>query len=148
MNAIDILNRCRNAQNELRRLEERINRYRACATDTSAHINPNGRVQGSGGDSLSEFAAEISDCTAEYEKRQREYKAESYCACKLLDGLPEVECTVLYRFYLGGQTLHGIAVALSLTDGYVKSKKADGLRLISQIVSADVIALLPDWYGI
>lgn len=147
MNAINILNRCRSAQAEIRRLEERIARYRDCATDSSAHINPNGRVQGSGGDSLSEFAAEICDCTKQCDKRKLEYKAESYCACKLLDRLPETECAVLYRFYMNGQTVDGIAAAIGLTANYVKRKKADGLTFLAQIDPKVVLELLPEWYG-
>lgn len=147
MNAIDILNRCRSAQADIRRLEERIARYRDCATDSSAHINPNGRVQGSGSDSLAEFAAEICDCEEERDKRKREYKAESYCACKLLDRLPETECSVLYRFYMSGQTVDGIAAAIGLTANYVKRKKADGLARLAQIDRKIVLEMLPEWYG-
>lgn len=147
MNAIDILKRCRSAESELKLLDERIARYRACATDSAAHINPAGRVQGSGGDALSAFAVEIGDCEQERQQRQREYKAESYCACKLLDALPETECTILYRFYVGGQTVNGIASALSFTTNYVKRKKADGLALAAEIDPALIQSLMPDWYG-
>ena len=147
MNAIDILNRCRSAQDDIRRLEERMARYRDCATDSSAHINPNGRVQGAGGDALAEFAGEICYCEQQRDRRKREYKAESYCACKLLDKLPETECTVLYRFYMNGQTVDGIAAAIGLTANYVKRKKADGLARLAQIEPKTVLELLPEWYG-
>lgn len=146
MNAIDIMNRCRNAASEINRLNERIARYRACATDSAAHINQTGRVQGSGGDSVSSFAVAVGDCERQRERRKQEYEAESYCACKLLDELPETECTVLYRYYVGVQTVGGIAAALRFTTNYVKRKKADGLMLLEKIDISMVLELLPEWY--
>ena len=119
MNAMEILNRCRSAAGEIERLDQRIARYRACATDSSARIGRVGCAQGTACDPVSQFAVEIADCRQQRDQRQREYMAENYCACKLLDTLPETECAILYRYYLARKTVGEIACSLHFTVNYV-----------------------------
>lgn len=146
MNAMEILNRCRSAAGEIERLDQRIARYRACATDSSARIGRVGCAQGTACDPVSQFAVEIADCRQQRDQRQREYMAENYCACKLLDTLPETECAILYRYYLARKTIGEIACSLHFTVNYVKRKKAEAVAKLEEIDIASVYEHLPDWY--
>lgn len=134
MNAMEILNRCRSAAGEIERLDQRIARYRACATDSSARIGRVGCAQGTACDPVSQFAVEIADCRQQRDQRQREYMAENYCACKLLDTLPETECATLYRYYLARKTVGEIACSLHFTVNYVKRKKAEAVARLEESI--------------
>ena len=147
MNAVDILNRCRDAIAEIRRLEERKARLTECATSATARINTTGGSRsGIPSDKVSAFAADIDECERELADRRRAYDVELLAACKLVDMLAEPECGVLYRYYVQGQTIGGIARALNYSPSYVKQKKRDGLTAAEAIPAGMVLDLLPAWY--
>lgn len=147
MNAVDILNRCRDAIAEIRRLEERKARLTECATSATAWINTTGGSRsGIPSDKVSAFAADIDECERELADRRRAYDVELLAACKLVDMLAESECGVLYRYYVQGQTIGGIARALNYSLSYVKQKKRDGLTAAEAIPAGMVLDLLPAWY--
>ena len=146
MNAIEILNRCRDAQRDIKRLDERLARLRECASSSTSCMDRIGGRSSGVGDKVSTFAVDIADIEDQIAKRKRAYEAEMLAACKIVDMLPESECVVLYRYYVQGQTQGGIAAALNYSVSYVKRKKQDGLKLAEQIAPAAVDALLPAWY--
>lgn len=147
MNAVDILNRCRNAIAEIRRLEERKARLIECATSATARINTTGGSRsGSPSDKVSAFAVDIDECERELADRRRAYDVELLAACKFVDMLAEPECGVIYRYYVQGQTINGIARALNYSPSYVKQKKRDGLTAAEALPVKMVLELLPEWY--
>ena len=146
MNAVDILNRCRDATGVIKRLDERLARLRECAMSTTSRLNQTGRGSGGVSDKIGAFAADIDECGRALDARKRAYDAELLAACKIMDMLPESECGVLYRYYVQGQTINGIARALNYSASYVKQKKRDGLASAEAIPEGVVLGLLPDWY--
>lgn len=146
MNAVDILIRCRDAIADIRRLEERRARLEECATSVTSRINKTGSRSGGVTDKVGTFAADIDDCDADITKRRRAYDVELLAACKVVDMLTEPECGVIYRYYVQGQTIGGIARALNYSTGYVKQKKREGLAMAEALPSETVLSLLPEWY--
>jgi hypothetical protein len=146
MNAVDILNRCRDAIGEIKRLEARKARLLECATNATSRLNPTGGSRSGMTDKVSGFAADIDECDRALSARRRAYDVELRAACRLVDMLPEPECGVLYRYYVQGQTVGGIVSALNYSPSYVKQTKRSGLRAAEAIPREAVAALLPDWY--
>lgn len=147
MNAVNILNRCRDAIAEIKRLEERKARLIECATSATSRLNATGGSRSGGpSDKVSAFAADIDECERELASRRRAYDVELLAACKFVDMLAEPECGVIYRYFVQGQTINGIARALNFSPSYVKAKKRDGMAAAEAIPADIVLDLLPEWY--
>lgn len=146
MNAVDILNRCRDAITDIRRLEERRSRLEECATSVTSLINQTGSRSGGVSDKVGAFAADMDECDRELAARRRAYDVELLAACKVVDMLAEPECGVIYRYYVQGQTINGIARALNYSTSYVKQKKKSGLDMVEALPKDIALSLLPEWY--
>ena len=146
MNAIRILERCRNAPLEKESIKQSIDQYRAGAMSISKYGLMAGGHGGSGSDRLAEIAARVSEKEGALQRREREYAAEVAAACLLLDRLPDKESGVLHLFYVQCYTLVNIAQRVHNSYGYVRKLKADGLALINQIPPIEVARLMPAWY--
>ena len=90
----------------------------------------------------------VSDEEAEQalKKRDQEYTAEVAAACQLLDQLPPLECSVMSRFYVRGQSLRSIAADMGYSYSYVRGLKSEGCRKLGGIGEGVVLGLLPHWY--
>lgn len=71
---------------------------------------------------------------------------EIAAACALLDYLDAASSDVLYRFYVLGETAVAIAAACGYQAGTVRAKKAEALKLLAEMDSAQIDATLPGWY--
>lgn len=144
MHAVEILNRCRDGQRDIRQLRDRLARLLECATNTTARLD---RVGGRSGerDKLSTFASDIEQCEGMLKAREKRYEAELLAACKIVDELDELESGILYRYFVQGQSTSEIAKALHYSAGYVKRRKAAGIAAVWEL-DIDVDALLPEWY--
>ena len=146
MNAVDILTRCRDAIGSIKRLDERLARLEECAVSTTSRINQTGSRSSGVSDKVVTFAVDIDECKRALDARKRAYDVELLAACKIVDMLPESECGVLYRYFVQGQTITGIARALNYSVSYVKQKKRDGLAAAEAIPAGIVLDMLPEWY--
>lgn len=146
MNAVHILERCRNAPQEKDSIKQSIERYRDGAMSISRYGLEAGGHGSSDGDKLADIAVRVSEKEEALAKREREYAAEVSAACLLLDRLPDQESGVLHLFYLQGYTLVNVAQRIHNSYGYVRKLKSDGLTLAEQIPLLDVARAMPDWY--
>ena len=145
MTAMQILERCRAAENDKQTMRDRIRRYRESATRVTAALDGI-RAGGSSQDKLAEIMAEIDQLERAIAQRDLEYAAEAAAACKLLDMLPENESKVLDRYYLYGNPLTAIARELSYSYGYVRTLKSAACLHLENIPESMVGALMPAWY--
>ncbi len=89
---------------------------------------------------------DISYCRQALETRRRALDAEVAAACRIVDMLPDSQCGILYRYFVGGQSQGAITEALHYTTRYYKRKKKEGLAIAEGMDETMVDALLPDWY--
>lgn len=128
MKATEILTRCRESTEEIQRLQRRLARLECCA-EASASVGE-----------------DITRCRQALEARRRALDAEVAAACRIVDMLPDPQCGILYRYFVGGQSQGAIIEALHYTMRYYKRKKKEGLAIAEGMDEAVVDALLPDWY--
>lgn len=148
MQAIVILTRCRDAAEDIRALEERLARLRACVTNTAAPPTNRdaARVQRHGVSKSELFLGDITECEAALAARLYARDVEELACCRIVDMLPMPERDILYRYYVARETVRCIATAMGYSAGYIKQRKRNGLTLIAEISEDAVDAQLPDWY--
>ncbi len=147
MNAVQILERCRQAPQDRESIMQRIQRYRDGAMSISRYgVSAGGHGTG-GEDKLAEIASQIDEAERARAQRDREYVAEVAAACTLLDRLPDQESRVLHLYYVQGDTLNLISERMHNSYGYVRKLKSDGLALAQTIGLVDVARALPPWYN-
>ena len=146
MNAVHILERCRQAPQDRESIEQRIQRYRDGAMSISKYGVSAGGHGAGGGDKLAEIASQIDEAARALAQREREYVAEVAAACTLLDRLPDLEGRVLHLYYVQGYTLSVISERMHNSYGYVRKLKGDGMVLAAAIDLVEVARALPAWY--
>lgn len=148
MRAIDILDRCRDAQKDIKGVEQRIERRR----DALYAIAAPAPDKSSGGrgtpdpDKPGRLLADIESLEQQKRVREEEQRAELTSACLLLDMLPETESDVLHRYYIKRQSLPAIARKMAYSDGYARKIKSDAEALLRELPADAVDATLPAWY--
>ena len=146
LTAKEILERCRRAGAEMRRLHEKVDMYRDTAGRMTASLDGIGARSTGESDHMATIMGEIDSVERDLRQRDREYTAEVAAACKLLDMLPALECSVLNRYYVHGQNLRVIAQELGYSYNYVRNCKAAGCRQLASLGEGEVMRLLPYWY--
>jgi len=145
MKAIEILNRCRAADAEISRIQQRIEqRNSALYRITASPMDANGGSRASGNhDKIGTLEADIDTLERQMLARKRAKQVEIAAACALLDYLDAASSDVLYRFYVLGETAAAIAAACGYQAGTVRAKKAEALKLLAEMDSAQIDATLP-----
>lgn len=141
MTAMVILVRCRRALERKRALDERERRLRDSASNVVPHYDNSGAGGGAYGDAMAALMAQLDALAQERAAEQRVYATELAAANLALDVLSRMERTVLYRYYIAGQSVTGIAKALDRTRGTVQRIKSRG-SLHAKSIQLD----MPDWY--
>lgn len=155
MNAMTILRRCRAAETDIRKLDERIDRRREELTSLQApQADPNGGSRGSGDkDKNGRLLAEIDELERKKADREDEQQAERSAALTLVEMVPDLEGRVLYLYYAKKPEKRGeqwdtgrIARKEHLTPGYVRKVKRNAEQLLDMVGQDLVDATLPAWY--
>jgi chromosome segregation ATPase len=147
MKAMTMLDRCRNAESDMRRLRQRIQQRREAAECITPKVDAIGGGRGtSDPDKIATLVAAINELEAELKAREQARRVEAAAACALLDALPEYESAVLHQFYVQRAKVSSIAKKLRFTEGYIRKLKAEGEKLLGVLPSADVDKTLPAWY--
>lgn len=148
MKAMTILRRCRAAQADEERLQERIWQRREVLESVSApQGDPNGgsRAQGDR-DKIGAILGDIDQLERELQGRREEELAEKAAAVVLLDMVPDLERKVLYDYYVKRWDTGEIARKEKYTPGYVRKTKRNGEQLLDMLGPERVSAALPAWY--
>lgn len=144
MTAMTILERCRSAEADKRRLLGRIDRYRDMAGRITATLDSIGGGRSTGeSDRMAGVVGEIDALERQIRQREREYGAELAAANKVLDGLPSVAGEIMSRFYIRRQPLRMIASEMGYSYGYVRNTKSSTAR---ELRAMPMAGKMPDWY--
>jgi len=148
MNAMTILRRCRAAEGDVERLNERIKQRREVLDSISAPLaDPNGGSRGSGDkDKTGRILADIDELERERDARKEAGEAERVSACALVDMVPDLEGRILFDYYVKRMDTTEIARSRKYTTGYVRKTKRAAEQLMELISMERVAATLPAWY--
>ena len=148
MNAMTILKRCRAAQSDVERLQQKIEQWRDVLGSLSApQADPNGGSRGTGDkDKTGRIYAEIDELERKLEARKDAEKAEKVAACALTDMVPDLEGKILFGYYVKRLDTAGIARKEKYTTSYVRRVKRDAEKLIEMLGPERVNSTLPPWY--
>lgn len=146
LTAMEILERCRRAEGEKRRLKERADMIRDTAGHMTSSLDGIGARSSGETDHMASMAAMLDAVEREFAQRDREYTAEVAAACQLMDMLPALECGVMSRYYIRGQTLRSIARDMGYSYSYISRCKTSGCQRLLHLGEGAVMRLLPQWY--
>ena len=146
MRAITIMQRCRDAEQDLRRIRQRIERRREAAESVTPRINAGGGRSTAEPDKIAAFVAAITELEADLRGREQARRVEVAAACVLLDRLPETEGAVLHQYYVQRRKIHNIAAKMGYTDSYICRLKTAGERILNNMEPEIVRSALPNWY--
>ena len=154
MDAMTILRRCRESDEDIRRLEQRIAQRRMAMDSLQApQMDPNGGSRGSGDpDKTGRMVAELDLLERDRDRRNEERNAEIASACALLDMVPELESRVLYAYYVEPtplgmhRTTGDIARREKYTAAYLRKVKRRAEMLLGMLSAERVAGTLPGWY--
>ena len=143
-----ILKRCRAAESDLERLQQRIDQRREVLTSIGApQADPNGGSRATGDkDKTGRVLAEIDELERQAHARKEEENAEKVAALALIDMLPDLEGKVLYDYYVKRMDTPGIARREKYTPGYIRKTKRNAENLLSMLGEDRVKGVLPAWY--
>ena len=148
MEAITILERCRRADGDIRRLEQRIRQRRdALYCISPSQADPNGGSRGHGEqDKIGRLLEDIDALETSLKARRQERSVEIAAACVLLDQLPELESEVLHRYYIKHEETPGIARRKTYQESYIRKIKSRAEKALAKLPPDQVAATLPGWY--
>lgn len=147
MTAMELLERCRGMQADRRGLQEKIQRWYDSATRMGGgSFDSSGVHGGNGDDRMASVMAEIDRLERLLKEREQMYTTELLVANRLLDQLPELQRTIMARYYLEGMTLSAVAKAIGYSYGYVRVQKSEACAKMNRIPTKEIGALLPVWY--
>lgn len=144
MNAMTILKRCRGAEKEIERLEEKIRQRRYAAGARSSL----GGMPGGGGvsDPTGRAGTELAELDRRKEERRLAWQAEIDSATILMDYVPIRESKVLSAYWIEGKSTGDIAREKHYTAAYVRRTKRNGEMMLEMLDIERVRATLPRWY--
>lgn len=146
MKGMTILKRCRNAQNDIDHIQQRILRRRDAMECITQQLSATGSRASGDHDKIGDFVADLTKLEADMKKRELAHSVEVAAVCVLLDNLPENESSVLHAYYVKRMKTQAIAKRMKYTEGYIRKLKKEGERLIDDLPAEKVAASLPGWY--
>lgn len=146
MKAMEILKRCRDAREDLARLELKLSQRRSAADSMGSPMGGSGRHGSGPSDKVGNIAADIADLEAQKQEREYARSVEIASACALLDMVPIRESEVLYGYWVEGKTTTQVAKGKHYTVAYVRRIKRDGERQLDMLTEERVNSTLPRWY--
>lgn len=148
MQAMEILKRCRNAENEIIRIESQIRRRRDLLGQTGAPaMDPNRGGRGSSDpDKTGRILGDIDLLERALEARKQRKAVEEAASIALTEMAPELEGKVLYRYYVKRDTVAGIARKEKYTEGYIRKVRKRGEEIMRLLSPEKVATTVPRWY--
>lgn len=140
MDAITILKRCRAAQEDMERLQQRMEQRRGILDSMGAQqADPES-------DQAQRLALDVARLDSALAARRENYEAEKVAVCELIDTVPSLGGRVLYDYYVKRWSTSEIARKRNYTEAYVRKTKRNAERLLDMLTEAQVDRLLPPWY--
>lgn len=146
MTALELLDKCRNAEADMQTLRRKIAQRRESMTAISVQLDSIGGGRGSLNDRMAAYAAEVDELTGALEERAAAMINETRAAYKLLDMLEEKQERVLHMWYMKNCSTSLIARKTKFSEGYVRKLRRDGENALSgvceEIVSEMIAGIL------
>jgi len=147
MTAMELLERCRSADGEIKRIERQILDLREAMENVSPRVNDAGASRGTFvHDRLAEFVARIDALDAKVRTRALQHSDEILACSLLANSLPEGEHMVIYQFYVMRKSPEGIANEQHFSERHVSRLKARAVSRLTAMTQEEVHAFLPPWY--
>ena len=149
MDAIELLERCRNAERELRVLRAREKRLREVAyyPGSSRTDNPGGGKSTAEPDRMAAHFAALDEVEQAARLREKRQRMEEIACAVLIDrelAAHGQAAEVLFGYYVQRMPVKVISLAMNLSISRVKNLKTEGIELLKVVPSVD--ALLPPEY--
>ena len=138
MTALDILERCRSGEREIRDLEASIALRQEVLARCDAHTPDDGIAE--------TLAVETDALSRALEQRKMAYSAELCAGAWILDLLPFSEKGVMRGWYLESKSIGRIAAELHYSSSSVKRLRASGRARCRNMDMAVLTGFLPEWY--
>ncbi len=127
MTALEVFERCARADNDIARIEEKIERRRALAMGCTAKPADS---QGGGGSKdasmkLVDYMADLEALEDELQKRKNRKAMDIGCAVYLAEQLPDTMGSIMVRCFLCGQVLRDVAGDLGYSMSHIKRMKRE-----------------------
>jgi len=147
MTAIELLERCRGADGEIKRIERRITDLRETMENVSPRVNDAGASRGAFiHDRVAEFVARIDELEAKKRVRALQQSDEILAVTLMLDTFPDREHMVIYQFYVMRKSAEAIAKDEHFSERHVCRLKARAVTRLTAMTPEEVHAFLPPWY--
>lgn len=151
MDAMEVLERCREAARDVASLRGRSERLSEVATGLGGH---GGDGTGSRStrerDRMAAYVAAQDDLERKIRARERDQRAEEQISAILIDrvlGGSDQHAAVMYAYYIRRRTYKEIGVELHLSVSRVKNVRLEAAAQLREVPEADVAVLLPMDYG-
>ena len=146
LTAMEILERCRRAEDDKRRLQERIDIYWDVAGHMTASLDGIGSRSTGEVDHTGAVISKIDAVERKIKQRDDEYNAEVLAASQLLERLPDFECSIMTGYYIRRKSIKEICASTKRSYGHVSRCKTAATRRLRAISAEEVMRLLPEWY--
>lgn len=142
MNGLDVYERYKAAEKQIKRKEEQIARRRALAEGcTSRPLSPDGGIRGSSDASmrLVDFMADVEKVQAEIDEIRAQRVRDKACCLYLAEMLPDNYGELLIRRYINGDSVQECAagMAYSVTHTRRLLREAEGMCRCIELVAWD-----------
>lgn len=149
MDAIELLERCRNADRELRALRAREKRLREVAyyPGGSRTDNPGGGKSTAEPDRMAAHFVALDDVERAVQQREKCQRIEEVACAVLIDrelAAHGQAAEVLFGYYVQRMPVKVLSLTMNLSISRVKNLKTEGVELLREV--PDVEALLPPEY--
>ena len=145
MTVMRLLQRCRGAEREIRKIDSRIEAARAAAMRATAYFNPNSGGRSPMHDRLCDFVAKVDELEAEKAAHIEQYCNTLIVVGTLLDVLPERQRLIMTRHYLMGEKPTEYMKRLGYSYTHVKRLRQEGEQLLMAIPADKLREILPAW---
>lgn len=148
MKAMDILKRCRSAEEDKTRLSQLIEQRRELLDGlTGPRMDANGGGRGSPDpDKTGRLMADIDELERKKAEREEEQEVEKVATTSMMDWLSLTEGKILHLYYIGGMNTSEIGRKEKYTVGYVRKEKRKAEGKLEMLSEEQVATLVPRWY--
>ena len=144
MRAIDVMERCRDREKEIRKLEEAIWALEKSIASCGGALGQMGR--GTPGDRYAAYVARKDEMERELKLLRRKWAAEQVSVILLTDRLPSARRDALRLHYCRGRNADQIAIHINYSTRHVERILQECREDFSRIRGPQVKGTLPNWY--
>lgn len=148
MTVKQVLEACRKGPGELRRLHNKLDRLVEGIQSTGGMGDGSGVHGTAEQDRMAAWMCRMDDCEGEIAYRERRYSEEKLAAITMINCLDEKRADVMYRYYVGEETVVEIGNKLHYTQRHVRRVRDEALEEMEGIYTQEMVAeMFSPWYN-